>query len=201
MTQTTRSRLPACVPALLLAMASYGAGAADDARSGSEPGVWQAHKLDFNFMGFTSTYSCDGLGDTLQVLLKTTGVNQGAKVNPLCAMGPGRPDKLASATLKFESLQPQGAAPGGGIGAAPAVNGVWRHVEINSRQPRELKSGDCELVEQFADKILPLFATRNVERRITCIPHQDSGNSYSLNFEVFAPAAVPKTAQSMPARQ
>jgi hypothetical protein len=181
----------ACLQAFFWA----GAAPAAEAGAATEPGVWQAHKLDFQYMGFTSTYSCDGLGDTLQLLLKTAGAGKGAKVTPLCALGSGRPDKLASATLKFDSLQPQAE----GAGGASPVPGAWRHVEIGWRKPHALERGDCELVEQFADKVLPLFATRNLDRQITCIPHQDSGSRYSLKFDVFAPVEAPKSAASVAA--
>jgi hypothetical protein len=183
----------ACLQALFWA----GAAPAAEAGAAAEPGAWQAHKLDFQYMGFTSTYSCDGLGDTLQLLLKTSGAGKGAKVSPLCALGSGRPDKLASATLKFDSLQP--LAGGATAAASGPVAGEWRHVEIAWRNPHALERGDCELVEQFADKVLPLFATRNVDRQITCIPHQDSGSRYSLKFDVFAALEAPKSAASMAA--
>ncbi len=61
-------------------------------------------------------------------------------------------------------------------------------MHITFRKPYQLGTGDCELIEQFADKILPLFATRNVDRRITCVPFQQAGSSYDLSFEAFVPA-------------
>ena len=174
------------------------AALATEAAAGEPTGVWRSHTLDFQYMGFTSTYSCDGLGDTLQVLLQAAGANKGAKVSPLCALGSGRPDTLASAALKFDTLQPLTSAD---PGAAAPIAGAWRHVEIAWRKPRQLERGDCELVEQFADKVLPLFATRNVERQITCIPHQDSGSRFQLSFDVFAAPEAPRAGSSVAARQ
>jgi hypothetical protein len=62
-----------------------------------------------------------------------------------------------------------------------------------------LKLGDCELVEQFRNNVLPMFATRNVENRTTCIPFQLSGSVIDLKFDAFvaakgAPAVSPPTA-------
>ncbi len=108
---------PTCLgtAALLLAsLVSRGAPAATDpAVAGTEPGVWQTHELTFQFMGFTATYSCDGLADTLQLLLDTIGAQKGAKVSPLCVRPFGEADRLATARLKFQTLQPHpdGAAP------------------------------------------------------------------------------------------
>jgi hypothetical protein len=50
--------------------------------------------------------------------------------------------------------------------------------------------GDCELVEQFRDKVLPMFLTRNLNNQVTCVPHEDSGSNFNLSFDVFAPEPV-----------
>ncbi len=158
-----------------------------DEPSAREPGVWQKHEYSFVFMGFTSTYSCDGLADKIRVLLIAAGARHDAKSQPgACANGFGRPDKFARASLTFYTLAPSGpdAPPG-----TKQVDGIWRSVSIADRSPRELGTGDCELVEQFRNNVLPMFTTRNVEDHITCVPHQNSGSLISLRFESFAAAA------------
>jgi hypothetical protein len=65
-------------------------------------------------------------------------------------------------------------------------------VVLANRSPRELALGDCELVEQFRDKVLPMFTTRNVDSRMTCVPNQLSGSVINLKFEVFAGVAAAK---------
>jgi hypothetical protein len=162
------------------ARAADGASVGGDAAAAPEPGAWQPHSYEFHSMGFTSTYSCDGLGEKLQLLLRLSGARPDAKVMPSCARGYGVPDKLAQAKVEFSTLQPAGA------GSRGAVNGVWRHVELSPRHPFDLETGDCELVEQFRDRLLPMFATRNLQQQITCVPHQDSGSAFSLSFDVFA---------------
>jgi hypothetical protein len=174
---------------VLVLGATVQAADAADAGAGTpastQPGDWKAQKLNFFFMGFTATYSCDGLGDQLRVLLRASGARDGAKIDPICARGFGVPDKLAQANLEFSTLQPQtGPTP-----AAPTVPGTWRHVSFSPHHPYELQLGDCELIEQFRDKLLPKFTTRNVQSQVTCVPNQLSGSNYNLSFEVFAPAA------------
>ena len=180
---------------LFAAMAALPAGAADGASgdapaalSAPEPGSWQPHTYDFHSMGFTSTYSCDGLGDQLKLLLRQAGARADIKVMPLCSRGYGVPDQLAEARVVFSTLQPTGAAgpAANTANAAKNVNGVWRHVELTPLHPFELHSGDCELVEQFRDTLLPMFTTRNLKQQITCVPHQESGSNFSLSFDVFA---------------
>jgi hypothetical protein len=154
-------------------------------------GVWQKHEYSFQFLGFTSTYSCDGLASKLKVLLIAAGARADARsTSDACARGYGIPDKFARATLTFYTLAPLQS----GEHATAPINGAWRSVAIADRSPRELGLGDCELVEQFRDKVLPMFATRNVENRMTCVPNQLSGSVINLKFEVLAglPAAKNK---------
>src|SRR3981189_3280173 len=112
-----------------------------------ERGVWQKHEYSFVFMGFTSTYSCDGLADKLKLLLTAAGARSDSK-SPAggCAKGLGRPDKFARADLTFYTLAPSGTDTPSGT---KQVDGVWRPVSIADRSPRGLAPADCELVEQI----------------------------------------------------
>jgi hypothetical protein len=165
--------------------------------SAREPGGWQKHEYSFTFLGFTSTYSCDGLADKLKMLLLAAGARHDVKSRAgACASGFGRADKFARADLTFYTL-----APGGGNTPADAkpVDGSWRAVSFADRSPRELSTGDCELIEQFRSNVLPMFATRNVDDHTTCIPHQNSGSVINLRFESFAAAPRgPHAAASQP---
>jgi len=208
----------------LAVLAASVAVAAPPPLTSHDSGVWQQHKYSFAFMGFTSTYSCDGLADQLKRLLIASGARPDVKSQPgACASGFGRPDKFARAELTFYTLAPQGDAAGDGAAseaaasndetdATPAasdksststaagdhadaqstgkpVAAIWRPVALAARSPRELRTGDCELVEQFRRQVLPMFTTRNVEDHTTCIPHQNSGSVINLKFESLS--AVP----------
>jgi hypothetical protein len=177
-----RSSLAAILAgALLLSTAAI----ADDTVSDGGAGTWQSHKYTFQFMGFTSTYSCDGLADKLRIVLLAAGARADVKSSPgACASGFGRPDKFARADLTFYTLAPADASAGTG-----AVQGVWRPVVFTARQPRQLGLGDCELMEQFRQQVLPMFTTRDVAANTTCVPHQESGSNIDLKFEAFT--AVP----------
>jgi hypothetical protein len=168
-----------------------GAFAAEPAVSAAQQGVWQKHVYSFQYLGFTTTYSCDGLADKVRVLLIAAGARADAKsISGACAREFGTPDKFARANLTFYTLAPVGNVEN----AHPAVSGVWRTVVIAERSPRELALGDCELVEQFRDKVLPMFTTHNLDSRMTCVPNQLSGSVINLKFDVFAgvPAAKKK---------
>jgi hypothetical protein len=169
-------------------LASASVFAADAAAP--EPGVWQKHQYSFVYMGFTSTYSCDGLASKLKILLLASGARADAKSRAgACAAGYGRPDKFARADLTFYTLAPPDTSkPADG----PAVNGIWRPVTLAARKPHDLATGDCELVEQFKSNVLPMFTTRNVESRTSCIPHQLSGSTIDLRFDAFGAAPQKK---------
>jgi len=154
----------------------------------ADPGVWQKHEYSFAFLGFTTTYSCDGLADKLKLLLLAAGARTDVKSYPgACASGFGRPDKFAQAHLTFYTL----TAPDSGKPPEPTVGGSWRSVNFADRSPRELRTGDCELIEQFRSNVLPMFSTRNIEDQTTCVPHQLSGSVINLKFEAFAPVKLP----------
>jgi len=172
-------------PAMLLSTAAL---AADAPASPAARGSWQTHKYSFQFLGFTSTYSCDGLADRLKELLLGAGARVDAKSQPgACAAPFGRPDKFARADLTFSTLAPLAAAAEG-----KPVKGAWRTVIFSAHSPRDLQIGDCELVEQFRQQVLPMFTTRNVVSNTTCIPNQESGSVIDLKFDSFTalPAAA-----------
>ena len=176
---------------LLLAGTALAEPAATPASgAGSGPGVWQDHQIELAYMGFTSRYSCDGLQSKLELLLRQLGARADAKVTAFgCDRGFGTPSRFPRATMKFATLQPLDGG-NGTAAAAPAasvtpVAGVWRAVQLAPHRPFNLEDGDCELMEQFRDKVLPLFATRNQQLSLTCVPHQDNG-PFSLQLQVFA---------------
>lgn len=160
------------------------------------PAVWQKHEFDFAYMGFTTRYSCEGLRDKMRVLLRAAGARPGFKVTPgACATGPGRVTEFPRVRLVFHTAQIP--LPGSGDAAEPVL-AQWRPVTLSRNQPRPLEPGDCELVEQFRDRVLPAFATRRVDGDINCIPHQLSVSSFLLRFEALEGLPDPDAAK--PAR-
>jgi hypothetical protein len=155
------------------------------AADSTTPGIFQKHEYRFSFIGFTTTYSCDGLADKLKLLLLAAGARADAKAAPAaCAKGFGRPDKFASAYLTFYTLATPGADR---VNDSPMVDGSWRPVKFMPRSPSQLGLGDCELIEQFRDHVLPMFTVRDIDDKTTCVPHQVAGSGYSLAFESLAP--------------
>ena len=67
---------------------------------------------------------------------------------------------------------------------AQVVEAHWKPVKLPYRETGINAAGQCELLEQFIQKIMPLFTTRNVDLRATCVPHQLEPLGTKLQAEV-----------------
>src|SRR5258707_14360955 len=74
---------------------SFSVVADEPSATDATQGVWQKHEYSFQFLGFTSTYSCDGLASKLEVLLIAAGARAGAKrTADACGAGYRVPAKI-----------------------------------------------------------------------------------------------------------
>lgn len=167
--------------AVLAALALGLAGPVALAQNEPVSASWQQHRKSFTYIGISPSYSCQGLRDALTFLLQQSGakINRTVNVYP-CSVGGGGPTPVPTANLDFSTLQ---------AGGSGDTNAVWRHVDFSlTRSNPQLHGSDCELVQEFKDRLLPMFATRNVTANLRCIPHQTTGNQFDLSFDVLAPA-------------
>jgi hypothetical protein len=183
------------------------------ANAAPEEGAWVLRQVNFNYMGFTSFYSCDSLASRLRTLLVLSGAREDLKVRPRgCAEGSNQVTRMPGARLEFRTFvpaaklppppppAPKTEAPARQLGRdAPKLKrvegaanepgvGAWRTVALDGRGLRDaVEAGDCELVEQFVREVLPLFTTRNVEDRTRCAPGHRSSFDVNLRFEALGP--------------
>lgn len=157
--------------------------------------VWTEKEVTFVYQGFTTKYSCDGLRDKVRsVLLDLGAQKKGLKVQELgCSSVSGRPDPFPGVRVKMKVLQP---AAGTADDKGPPVAAHWKPVDLKLRDSSITDSGECELVEQIRQKIVPLFATRNVDLKTSCIPHQATATRPTLRLEVLAPDDVQHPAEA-----
>jgi hypothetical protein len=142
---------------------------------------WARQEVQLAYMGFTTRYSCDGLVDKTRLLLKHVGVRPDFKVSGMGCRGLSQITEFPRVKIVFFTpVIP--AANSKDVGEP--VPATWHKVTITHHRPRDLELGDCELVEQFRDRVLPLLTTRNVVDEISCIPHQLAGGVINLQFEV-----------------
>jgi hypothetical protein len=154
--------------------------------SGSAPSaVWTPKEFTFVYQGFTSRYSCDGLRSKVRTALLQLGADpKGLKVSEYGCSSPfGTPDPFPGVRVKMSVLQPAGSDAN-----SASVPAQWKPVNLKIDDPGEFAdSGNCELMEQIHSKIVPLFATRNVEYNTNCIPHQATVIGTTLKLETLQP--------------
>ncbi len=180
----------------MVGVALLGSGAvhADDA---GVQAVWTPKKLQFTFMGFTAHYSCDGLSDKMKRVLLDLGARPDLKLTPTgCSGGFGRPSRFPGVSGTVQVLEPLGDKdPGPDTQVIPAH---WKKVVVAPRGEPLNAAGDCELTEQIKQLVLPMFATRNIDYRSTCIPNQLQLGGTQLSSDVLVadpppPGAPAKT--------
>lgn len=175
------------VAAVLSLTAVCGPALADDAAPAA---VWKSQEADFTYQGFTTRYTCDGLHDKLKRILQDLGARQGKDFEVYrsgCTESSGKPDPFPGAHIKISVLVPA-------EGANAPVQARWKAVTLGGKGIGYLDRGDCELLEQVKDRIVPLFTTRKVELSGSCIPHQASAGKPGLSLEVLALPEPPAAA-------
>ena len=140
---------------------------------GGQPAVWTPKELQFTYMGFTTHYTCDGLRDTVKNMLLQLGARKDdLKVyEQPCSGNPDRPNPFPGVKIKMSVLQPTPVMPGSDSDNQ-TVQAHWKTVKLPYGKTGLDAAGQCELLEQVKQKILPLFTTRNVDLRAACVPHQ-----------------------------
>jgi len=155
---------------------------ADTPDQGSVPAVWAPKELRFVYMGFTSRYSCDGLRDTMRRVLLQLGARKDMQLTETPCTDFSRPTRLPGVYMKINVLQPADAKSD-----APTVPAHWQSVDVSrisgTGDPLQ-DAGQCELVEQIKQSVLPLFNPRKVQYNSTCVPHQLTVGGTTLKAEV-----------------
>lgn len=179
-TPTLQIRLATLAVAATLTIPAAWAAPQPDAamRAAPEAGVWTPKEVDFAYRAFTSRYTCDGLRDKVRSIVLKLGARADAKVLTYgCLRGP-RPEQLPNVRIRMHVLQP---APTDSAATVPAH---WQTVDFAAgRDPAEL-AGECELIEQVREHVLPLFTTRNVSGSTTCVPRAPVIGATQLKADV-----------------
>ncbi len=167
----------AAAPAVPVAAASSQAGATQSAQ-------WVKRKFTFVYQGFTTHYSCQGLRDKVRdVLLELGARRSDLNVHEIgCTRSIGQPEPSPSVGGTFYVLEPASSS------TEHAVEAGWQRVNVRVGTTGLDSAGQCELVEQMKQKILPLFSTRDVIFSPHCIPHQLTPSGSTLSVEVLKPA-------------
>ena len=161
------------------------------AAQGSVEAVWAARQVSFVYQGFTTRYSCDGLRDQIEHMLTKLGARN-LRVRPYGCTRVSGVEPFPGVRVTMQVLVPAGSQHRGK--AAPVVAAHWQNVVLMPDNAGLEEQGNCELIEQFKETFLPLFATRRIRYQSNCIPHQ-----LTLGTHLSAEVLLPET-KSAPGR-
>jgi hypothetical protein len=160
------------------ALPSSGAATANSAVE-SIPSAWQHHKVQFDYFGVTTLYSCDGLEVQVSRILQFFGARKDLKVQARgCLRGPVAPNRQILVLTDFYTLAPLTAAAG-----ADAIQAQWNPLDVIARRPSFLSEGDCELLEDMRPLISQHFGPRGLDYRTNCTPRETNIASYEVKGE------------------
>ena len=172
--------------------------------------VWVEREVGFNYSGFTSYYSCEGLRAKLEWLLGEIGARPGFKVRTRgcvrlsgAELMPGArivatvpleatPELLAEIASDASRRELAARAKGGSVPAPEAAAQFPAHVKrVEFRSARtsagELQDGDCEFMEQARRQLFAPLGVRVVHGQASCTPNQLTLGAVQLTVEVLEP--------------
>jgi hypothetical protein len=152
--------------------------------------VWAPRDLNFDYRGFTTKYTCDGLRDKVRRVLTRLGARADMQLRAYGCARLTAPDSFAGVRMQIHVLQPSDSNEGHSVPAH------WQRVDLLANRDPVDAAADCELIEQIKQKILPLFATRNVDAVSVCAYRQLLVGGTRLRADVLV--ADPVTARATP---
>jgi hypothetical protein len=175
MRHMNRTCLSVCGAAAILGGLA-GVAAADAVPAEVVPSQWQHHQVKFNYVGFTTLYTCDGLEDHVRQIFLHLGARKDISVRAAGCPGPGdTPSHDALVNADFYTL-----APATDANNSNRVQGHWTPLEVTPKRPNFMGDGDCELIQELKPVITQNFTLRNVEYRTDCFPHEITLNGFSV---------------------
>lgn len=170
--------------------------------------VWVEKKISFAYMAFTAYYSCDGLRNKVQAILKEIGARPGFKIQPrgcLHLSGPedmpmleivaatpreATPEVLAELekdAAKRELVSRYGTKEAAATEATAQFPARARRIDFRDSATGLVQPGDCELVEQLRDRVFVPLGAKVIVDRMGCVPRQLNIGIINLSIEMLEP--------------
>lgn len=194
---------------LLAAVAALSCSAAQ-AEDAAVQAVWKRQEIDFFYQGFTTLYTCDGLEDRVEDILKAVGAKDVKAIATGCignapsrtphvhivAKTPVEATPEALAELEKSKTQRELKAKVRGESAEEATAqfpATWKRVNLSVGK-FDIEEGECELIEELSRKVFPKLAIRTVKDDTNCVPHQRNLGQPRLQVDALtaAPSADEK---------
>jgi hypothetical protein len=148
--------------------------------------VWKPQRISFVYRGYSTLYSCSGLQDKLEKILTTVGARGGVELRAYSC-----DDAQSVARFEIALASPVEATPenveeltsydardelvarvrGERLASAEDLQrfpAVWKTISFARSREMKLAPGDCELVQQLRQHVLPRMSVQIVTDRVHC---------------------------------
>jgi hypothetical protein len=186
------SKIIGCMAVLLLT------GSVAHAQSQPDPAVieavWKPQRINFVYHGYSTLYSCSGLQDKLEKILTTVGARDGVELRAyscddaqsiarfqiaLASPVEATPENVAELTSYDAHDELVARVRGERLATAEDVQrfpAEWKTISFARSREMRLAPGDCELVQQLREHVLPHMSVQIVTDRVHCSAFGNIGN-------------------------
>jgi hypothetical protein len=168
---------------LLTCLATTPATAATDTAAAT----WTEHKSSFQYLGFTSFYTCAGLEAKVKLVLMHLGARGDLKVSATgCSRdGVDQPSPYARVEVTFYALAPLNESAVSDEKSAFGVMATrWTTFQLSAGRPSFMGQGECELIQHMQDMIEKGFSLRDLQYRTSCFPGQIGLADFAISGQV-----------------
>jgi hypothetical protein len=199
--------------AFLTVSAAHSACGQEEAPSVEAPvqAIWKQQEIPFYFQSFTTMYSCSSLEAKIRRVLVALGASRELKLRSRGCLSPheisrmpyveitiatpveATPEALAELDKTRSTRELAARVRGDSKQAvldAAQFPAHWKRVSL-ARGKLYLEPGDCELIKQLQQKVLPMLAVRIVGDEVQCTPNQLSAKQPRLIVEALLPMPKP----------
>lgn len=161
--------------------------------------VWKPQRFSFLFVSQSVIYTCDALQRMLRAALLTLGAHERMIIDAReCSRSGGMrlhvtfmspieaTEENIRAIVTFDT-EAQLIARLRGIELPtaeelPRFPAEWQTISLGQNRELRLDASDCELIEQIRRQLLPRMATRQIPKRLLCVPGRISNRAPRLKL-------------------
>jgi hypothetical protein len=148
--------------------------------------VWQAYDLNFHYFASGTYYNCSALETRLETMLRQLGAEKAVRATVTGCFGTADVGNMLSARIHVRMPTLAGDAP------AESFMATTKTIRLSSGRTGDSSGGDCELLEQVRDQILPTLKLKVVKDDLNCIPNSANPPGRSLQIVALVPEAPKK---------
>jgi hypothetical protein len=168
--------------------------------------VWKPQRMNFEYRGYSTTYSCRSLEHKLELILRSVGAREDVQL-----IGYACDEQIGSARFQILLQSPVVASEqnlreltthdakdelvarvnGEKLPSAadlPRFTAVWKTVSFARDRRMRLERGDCELVRQLRRQILPRMSVHIVKDNVRCSSSMGNIGPPRLTVSALVPA-------------